>query len=317
MQPMELYSDSTTALDRIDALVAGLDKLRKMLLEHEESIRVDAMFKIGLRHVAVVTRSEPIEVTPLLGEEAFHDAVEALTSLGFRAGQNAKETFRAPGVLAVPRFIYSMIVETNDLRKALSDVIGRIKPQSARRKVWAKRSEICPKHALRTTPMLETPTNINFYWDTGWSGKTYIASELLEEWKQHLKEMMDGEGELLNPYQPTTQETLERHIEELERECKPNERVCIRHPVAPHVRARVTAKNYPERNTAVIAPVPFVYCLVDGIPIPNIKPLPDYDPRKPTRKKSTRVSILPEEIVSGAHVYRYKSADAIGRPTDN
>lgn len=322
MQPMELYSDSTTALDRIDALVAGLDKLRKMLLENEESIRVDAMFKIGLRHVAVVTRSEPIEVTQLLGEEAFHAAVEALTYIGFRTGQNAKETFRAPGVLAVPKNILDMIVETNDMRTALSNVIARIKSQSARRKTWSKRSEICPKHALRIIPVLEKPRNINFYWSTGFSGKTYITSDLLDEWKQHLKEMIKGEGMLLNSYEPTTQSTWESRIEQLEKACSTNPKVTIKHPVAPHVRARVTAeklvrnrKPVRERDTenelkrdhtAVVAPIPFVYCLVDGVPPPDIKSLPNYDPKKSTRDPSSRVLLLSDELVTGAHVYGYK-----------
>lgn len=306
MQPMELYSDSTTALDRIEALVAELKQLRQLILENEDGIRVDAMFNIGLRRSATVTRTEPIRVESLHGEEAFHAAVDALTNLEFRDGQVPKETFRAPGALAVPDFIYAEIVKTNDMRDELSQVIAHIKPQSARRKVWAKHSELCPKHVLRNIPGLKNPTNINFYWSTGFTGKTYIASDLLDEWRQHLKEIIKGEGMLLNSYEPVSENSLETRIRLLEKACKPGDKVTIKHPVAPHVRARVTADCVKRAHTAVVAPIPFVYCLLDGVPPPEIKSLPDYDPKKPTRRASTRVILQPDELVTGAHVYGYK-----------
>lgn len=305
MQPMQLYSDSTTALDRIEALVAELKQLRQLILENEDGIRVDAMFNIGLRRSAKVTRTEPIRVEPLHGEEAFHAAVDALTDLEFRDGQVPRETFRAPGVLAVPRLIYGQILKTNRMRKQLSRLIAKIKPQSARREVWAKHSDLCPKHVLRNIPTLKNPRNINFYWSTGFTGKTYIASDLLDEWKQYLEEIINGEGMLLNSYNPITQSLLEARIKELEDACSPSAKVTIKRPVAPHVRARVSAARLKRDHTAVVAPIPFVYCLVDGVPPPEIKPLPDYDPKKPTRKASKRI-LVTKVLVTGAHVYGYE-----------
>lgn len=301
---MELHlSAISEAIAAVKKLEVELKVLVSMLNDSHHQWRVDAIFEVGFRHVPTVDGSAPIPVRRLVGTDAVAAATDVLTCITMNEKQSPKETLRAPGVLALPGEIIRKILETNELRRKLESLIGKIKEAKDRREVWAKFEAISPKQAMRCTPVLIDPQTINFYWtDTGTSGTRHVASDLVKEYEDLLDRLHDRRPTMADTPKGSLEESLLIAIDLLRK--LGEEHVAIRRPVKPHIRARVRDGDTPVRQ--IIASVPFVYDIDECKFPPTIKTLLNYDVATVRRKKAGRELLEKEPYVFKMNVYKYQ-----------
>lgn len=300
---MELHlSAISEAIAVVKQLEAELKVLVRMLNDSRHRLRVDAIFEMEFRHEPEVDEAAPIPVRRLEGSDAVDAAIDVLTCITMKETQNAKETLRSPGVVALPGEVIAKIIETNDLRSKLEMLIGKIKKSNDRRKVWIKFEAISPKQAMRCTPVLMNPQTINFYWtDTGTSGSRHVASDLVKEWEDLLDELHERRPTMSEAPEGSIEEGLLTAIDLLRK--LGNEQVAIRRPVKPHIRARVRDGDTPVRQ--IISSVPFVYDIDECKFAPTIKPLFSYDVVTARRKSAGRELLEKEPYIKKMNLYQY------------
>lgn len=312
---MELHlSAISEAIAVVKQLEAELGVLDGMLTASRHRLRVDAIFEIEFRHEPEVDKDAPIPVRKLEGSDAVNAAIDVLTCITLKDGQNPRETLRSPGVVALPGEVIDKIQETNALRSKLEGLIGKIKEAKDRRDVWDKFEKISPKQAMRCTPVLLDPQTITFYWtDTGTSGKRYVASDLVKEWEDLLDRLHDRRPTMADAPEGSLEAGLLTAIDLLRK--LGDEPVAIRRPVKPHIRARVRDGDDPVRP--IISSVPFVYDIEKCKFGPTIKPLLSYDVATARRKSNGRELFEKEPYVFKMNVYRYKKIDPAFGPLAN
>ncbi|QHF00567.1 DNA replication terminus site-binding protein (plasmid) [Pseudomonas cannabina pv. alisalensis] len=301
---MELHlSAISEAIAVVKKLETELKVLLSMLNDSRHRLRVDAIFEMEFRHEKEVDEAAPIPVRRLEGSDAVDAAIDVLTCITLKEGvQSAKETLRRPGVVALPYEVISQIHETNVLRSRLESLIGTIKKSNDRRKVWTKFEAISPKQAMRCTPVLLDPQNINFYWtDTGTSGSRHVASDLVKEWEDLLDELHERRPTMADAPEGSIEKGLLTAIALLRK--LGNEQVAIRRPVKPHIRARVRDGDAPVRQ--IISSVPFVYDIDECKFPPTIKPLISYDVVTARRKSAGREMLEDEPYIKKMNLYQY------------
>ncbi|MGE8066146.1 DNA replication terminus site-binding protein [Pseudomonas sp. NPDC089569] len=300
-------SNASGALQLVNELREELEALELVLEASSTHIRVDAIFGIELRKTKLVTVGNPIPVTPLFGAAALQCAKDVLTNITLKPEQSAKETFRAPGALGLPRVAIQYLEKTNRIRLELFRLLGLLKAHE-RKALWKKFPGISSLQAIRTTVILSDPQFIRFYWHVGSSGVKRQAKDLIAEWD---KQLFDLHG-----YRPRMDDTLENSLERklvyslemLEALDDTSEQVCIHRPVAPHVRARF--KDGDNEPDFVLAQTPFVYDIES--PPPRIDPLVSYDPSgakaasQENQGRSTRARLEEEPYIEAMHIYQYK-----------
>lgn len=300
-------SNASGALQLVNELKEELEALKLILDASTAHIRVDAIFGIELRKSPRVSVSDSIPVEALFGAAATHCAKDVLTNIYLKTEQSAKETFRAPGALALPRLAIQCLEKTNRIRLELIDLLGKLEAKE-RKALWKKFPGISSLQAIRTTVILSDPHFIRFYWHVGSSGVKRQAKDLIAEWD---KQLFDLHG-----YRPRMDDTLEGSLERklvyalemLEALKDTNEQVCIHRHVAPHIRARF--KDGDNDPDFVLAQTPFVYDIES--PPPRIDPLASYDPSdvkavaRENQGRSSRARLEEEPYIEAMHIYQYK-----------
>lgn len=310
---MELHlSAISEAIAMVKQLEAELKVLVRMLNDSRHRLRVDAIFELEFRHEPKVDEAAPIPVRRLEGSDAVEAAIDVLTCITMKETQNAKETLRSPGVVGLPREVIDKIIETNELRSNLEMLIGKIKKPKDRRKVWGKFEAISPKQAMRCTPILKNPQNINFFWtDTGTSGSRHVASDLVKEWEELFFELHDRRPTMADAPKGSVEEGFLTAIDLLRK--LGHEQVAIWRPVKPHIRARVREGEAPVRP--IISSVPFVYDIDECKFAPTIKPLLSYDVVTARRKSAGREPLLEKyPYIKKMNLYQYREPHRVYGP---
>lgn len=309
------------AVELVNALIAELEGLSSLLNASKTYIRIDAIYGIDLRMSPRVVADQEIPVRILTGADAFACAKEVLTSIWLRTGQSPKETFRAPGAIALPREAVDGIERANRIRFELFGLVSLLTVKE-RKALWKKFPAISSLAALRTTQVLTAPELITFYWHTGNSGKRIQVKELIAEWDKHLAKVFGGRPRMSETLDGTLEQKLVYAIDTLEHidPIPPDEQVCIHRPVAPHIRARYRDSSVPRDKELPIvqAPAPFIYEL--GSSPPKIKDLKPFAPvaagdsGERGKNLSKRAQIMDVPHVESMHIYRYMEGHRIEGP---
>ncbi|MAG67032.1 MAG: hypothetical protein CMK74_14375 [Pseudomonadales bacterium] len=292
-------SPSHHALELINQLDAELKELASDMRSRAGSIRIDALWEIPLRATPLVDSKAPIEISEPGGAEAVQLAIEILTSLWMRPGQNMRETIRAPGAIGLlPHWIES-IAQTNQLRSQIYEVIKPL-TQQQRVNIWRRHNGISALQTMRITPILSDPVAIRFYWDSTPSIKRVRAWDLAEKQEQQLIEV--------HGHVPRTEELPEDSVDrktafsvEMLRLLDSHEAVAIYREGKPHVRVRVHDGD--DSPFIAQASVPYVYN--HQCPSVRITPLVSYEPHPSKRPRSSRAKIEAEAYIESLYIHRY------------
>lgn len=301
------------AVELINTLEAELKDLSAILNSPKTFIRIDAIYGMKLRNSPKVAMDQEIPVRTLTGAEAYACAKEVLTSIHLKEGQNAKETLRAPGAIALPRVALDCVERANRIRFELFGLVSQLDPKE-RKTLWKKFKFISSIQTLRTTQVLTDPKHITFYWHVGSSGKRVQVMDLVQEWDKYLTKLHGGRPRMDDTLEGSVERKLVYAIDMVEHidPIPTDEQVCIHRPVAPHIRARFLDSTVPEDKELPIvqAPTPFVYDL--ETPPPKIKNLKSYCPDSASapgaekKPRSTRAQLMEEPYIESMNIFRYE-----------
>lgn len=300
---MTIYlSPLSGAIEQMTTLLAELEVLRTLLEGSVNSVRVDTQYRIPFRSTAEVNQSLPVEVRILSGVEAVETAIDGLTIFRMMTGQNAKETFRAPGAVGVPKLVLDQIIKTNAMRIELFQMLTKM-PVTERKIAWKKQHNIVavvPSQVLRVTTVLSDPQTVVHYWDTGKAGNRYQAQDLIHTWEDTLKEHHGFIPSMEDSLEGTMERKLLYGIDMLRR-LRGDEQVAVKRDVAPHIRAR---GRDGDKRYLKITSSPLVYDVT--CPRPSIKELKSYIPTTEKQTSLSRAKLLEDPYIEAMNVYRYE-----------
>jgi hypothetical protein len=292
---------ATELITRIDG---ALKALASEMRAHAGSIRVDAIWEIPLREAPLVDKDSQIIPIAHSGIEAKNLAIECLTSIWLRIGQNMRETLRAPGVVGLPGVLIEQVREVNKLRLELYFLLKTLSAQD-RVKIWRSKSNLSALQTTRLTHVIENPKAIRFYWEKTPSMRRKNAHALAAEYS---KELIDihGHDPVVESLPEDSHDLKLARGRDLLLVLPSDELVAIYRPGQPHVRAKIRlaeGKPYIDPTS-----VPFVYD-VERYEPPVIRHLKAFDPSaKANAPRSPRAKVEVEPYIPSLYIHQYVEA---------
>ena len=294
------------AKELINRINGSLKSLEAELRANAGKIRVDAIWDLPLRKTGLVDATKPIIPVELKGIDAANLAIESLTSIWLRIGQDMRETLKAPGVVGMPGSLITQVQESNHLRLELYNLMKPLEP-AERVKIWRAEHNISGLQTQRITRIFQQPKAVRFYWDVSYSMRRVAAHDLAAEYSATLQKLHGHDPQMEGLPEDSLDRKLARARDILLG-------LGVREPVAiyrqgqPHVRARI----HDGEQTPIITPtsVPFVYD-IDQVEAPKIVALGGYEPgNKTTGKRSTRakVELDPIQFCETLYIHQYLPA---------
>ena len=294
------------AKELINLLDGSLKSLAAEMRANAGRIRVDAIWEIPLRDAALVDKNKPIVPVEHKGIDAANLAIECLTNIWLRAGQNMRETMRAPGIVGMPAELIAQVQKSNELRLKLYDLMKPLKQQE-RVVIWRAHSNISALQTQRLTQVFNEPKAVRFYWDVAYSMRRVAAHDLAAEYSAALKETHGYDPEEKGLPEGSADRKFAR-ARDILLDLGPREPVAIYRPGQPHVRARI----HDGGNKPIITPtsVPFVYD-IDQVEAPKIVALKTYEPVEKTggdRSSRAKLEPYPIEFIESLNIHQYLPA---------
>lgn len=292
---------ATELISRIDG---ALKSLASEMRAHAGSIRVDAIWEIPLREAPLVDKDKFIVPVAHTGIDATNLAIECLTSIWLKIGQNMRETLRAPGVVGLPGALIEQIREVNKLRLELYFLMKPLSAQE-RVKIWRAKSNISALQTTRLTHVIEDPKAIRFYWEKTPSMLRKNAHALAAEYSKELKKI-HGYDPVMESLPENSHDLKLARGRDLLLALPSDELVAIYRPGQPHVRAKIRlaeGKPYIDPTS-----VPFVYD-VERFEQPVISSLKAFDPTaKANVPRSKRAKVEAEPYIPSLYIHQYVEA---------
>jgi hypothetical protein len=291
------------AKELINLIDGSLKSLAAEMRANAGRIRVDAIWEIPLRDAALVDKNKPIVPIEHKGIDAANLAIECLTNIWLRAGQNMRETMRAPGIVGMPAELIAQVRKSNELRLKLYNLMKPLN-QKERSVIWRAHSNISALQTQRLTHVFNEPKAVRFYWDVAYSMRRVAAHDLAAEYSAALKETHGYDPEQEGLPEDSADRKFARARDKL-LALGAREPVAIYRPGQPHVRARIHYGG----NKPIITPtsVPFVYD-IDQVEAPKIVALRSYEPpvdKTGGARSRAKLEPYPMESIETLHIHQY------------
>jgi hypothetical protein len=236
---------------------------------------------------------------PLQGEEARRHASTEIARTTCYYHQHPRTVIRAPGVIAASNETLAAAAELNTAKQAFQQAAKAISPRTKTRARILR--EMVPRISLkqisRQLVALEAkPERIHFTWMTQDSSVRALSVRTLD--RELGQRLVQGAPEHIDP---DAWQAMIEHARQCLAELPESERIAIRRPVAPFVRAHIYRNG---RRQPVSAPLPIVYP-DDGDGLVETHPLAAYDPESERTERGDR-QIEDEPFIDPLNVYRYR-----------
>jgi hypothetical protein len=299
-----MISDSEFA--SIMKMVRVMDvKLKALALEmiSASDARVDALWSVPTRDRQFVNLNANITPKYILSQEAKSIAADVMTDIWLRPGQNARETVRAPGLIAVGEGLLNGFVS---IQSEKIELLNALKGwgDADKRRLWKGFPGISSLQLLRWFKVLQSPEKIRYYWQQGLSVTKKPCHEVCSELKSKLFGARESNYKL--EMSSETKALMRLELNAL-KAFNPLEVIIRCRITKPSIRARINDGG----NVFITnASIPFLYDLSADIPI--ITPLESYRTDIPCPVDGYRDSDHPRKmlerhpIAKGSLLFRLK-----------